>query len=143
MRLSSKTALMALLFVGMALNAAAGGKFNYITAEELEGKLKSGEKIELVDIQVEQEYAQHHIRGAFPTYSFPVKSDEEKAKLDSALPMLNASKTPIVVICPRGGGGAERAYDHLMGKGVEGSRLFILEKGQAGWKNAELTATGK
>jgi thiosulfate/3-mercaptopyruvate sulfurtransferase len=44
----------------------------------------------------------------------------------------------VVIVCPRGGGGAKRAYDHLAGQGVTGGRLFILEQGQQGWPYPEL-----
>jgi rhodanese-related sulfurtransferase len=117
---------------------AAESSFRYVTARDLAAKLKAKEPVLLVDIQVEPEYAQHHIKAAIPTYSYPVKSAEEKAKIDAVLPNLKSSAAPVVVVCPRGAGGAERAYRYLEEKGVSAERLYILEKGQAGWTYADL-----
>lgn len=143
MRTWAKLMVTAIFIAATALNAAASPQYNYMSADELETRLKAGTNVHVVDIQVEPEYAGHHIRGAYPTYSYPVKSDEDKAKLDSAIPVIKDTNYPVVIVCPRGGGGAERACDHLKGKGIDGTRLFILEKGQAGWKSAELTVKGK
>ena len=134
------TMLAAAACTGQAL---ADGNFNYITAQKLAQEIKAGEKLYIIDIQVEPEYVQHHIQGAVPTYAFPVKSAEERAKLDKSIPALKASADPVVIICPRGQGGAERAYSHLAEKGVDQKRLFILEKGQAGFSDQDLTRTGK
>jgi len=44
----------------------------------------------------------------------------------------------IVVVCPKGGGGAKNTIQYLVDQGIEDSRLFILEKGQAEWPYAGL-----
>jgi thiosulfate/3-mercaptopyruvate sulfurtransferase len=51
---------------------------------------------------------------------------------------LLSNPDPVVIICPRGAGGAKRAYDHLARQGVADERLFILEQGQQGWPYPEL-----
>lgn len=110
-----------------------------MSGPELERKLKAQEPVIILDIQVEPEYEQHHIHSATPTHAYPVKSAEDKAKLDAALPKLEGSDAPVVIVCPRGAGGAERTYAYLKEKGVAEDRLYILEKGQAGWSCPELT----
>lgn len=136
-------AVAVLSFFAASFAFAADAQYNYMSAKELEGKIKAKEAVQIVDIQVEAEYGQHHIKGAVPTYSYPVKSAEDKAKLDAALPALKDSKAPVVIVCPRGAGGAERTHAYLKEKGLDASRLYILEKGQAGWDCAELTEGAK
>jgi len=121
-----------------SLTFASSANYNYISAAELESRLTSSSPINIVDIQVEAEFSQHHIKGATPTYAYPVKSDADRAKLDGAITQLNANSDPIVIVCPRGGGGAKRTYDYLLGQGVPVKRLLILEKGQSGWSSAAL-----
>lgn len=113
-------------------------EFKYYTADQLKQAIESKAPIQIVDIQVENEYKAHHIKGVIPTYAFPVKTDEDKAKLAKVLPQLQSSKDPIVIICPRGASGAKNTYQYLYDQGIDESRLFILEKGQAGWPYSEL-----
>jgi rhodanese-related sulfurtransferase len=129
------------LTAGWSVSAVAAekGSYNYLTAEALKGKIESKEALTLLDIQVEQAFGEHHIPGAVPTYAYPVKSDDEKGRLDALLPQLQANGNPVVIVCPRGEGGAKRSYDHLLGKGIAPERLLILEKGQEGWPYPELT----
>jgi len=124
---------------GVPAFSAGADVYRYISAGDLKAKLESGEPPVLIDIQVEPEFALHHIPGALATYAYPVKSGEERARLDLLLPELQASGAPIVIVCPRGAGGAKRAYDHLLAQGVGAERLLILEKGQEGWPYPELT----
>ncbi|MGG7163344.1 rhodanese-like domain-containing protein [Clostridium ihumii] len=113
-------------------------EFKYYTADELKEAIEKKADLLILDIQVEDEYKAHHIKGAIPTYAYPVKTDEEKAKLDSSLEKINSSKAPVVIVCPGGAGGAERTYEYLKGKNVDESRLFILEKGQKAWPHEDL-----
>lgn len=106
--------------------------FQYYTAEQAKSAIENEEDVIFVDIQVEEEWDQHHIEGAVSTKAYPVKSDENKAKLDAVMPQLEGDN-PVIVICPRGGGGAERTVAYLKESGVASERLFILENGQAGW----------
>ncbi|MHB8765724.1 MAG: rhodanese-like domain-containing protein [Deferrisomatales bacterium] len=129
-----------LALAAAALAGPAGDRpYRYLSAAELEQRLKAGEPSIVLDIQVEEEYAKHHITGARPTHAFPVKSPADKAKLDAAVADLAASPAPVVIVCPRGAGGAERTYDHLKARGIPEARLYILAQGQAGWACAELT----
>ena len=91
----------------------------------------------LLDIQVEEEWEAHHIKGAIPTHAYPVKTDEEKAKLDVVIDDLQGDQ-PIIVICPGGGGAATRTIEYLETKGIAPERLFILENGQSKWPYEDL-----
>ena len=124
-----------LLFIG---NPAWSGSYQYMDAQTVKQKLESHAPLSLVDIQVEEEYAQHRIVGALPSYAYPVKSEADRAKLAALSPHLMTSEDPVVVVCPRGGGGAERAYDYLLSQGIDATRLYILEQGQQGWPYPEL-----
>ena len=127
--------------VAMAGNVlAAEDLFNFITPEKTKSMIESGEAVTLLDIQIEDEYVQHHITGSLATYAYPVKSDAQKAKLERVIPNLSANIDPIVIVCPRGGGGAKRAFEYLTSRGIESKRLFILEKGQSGWPYPQLVA---
>jgi thiosulfate/3-mercaptopyruvate sulfurtransferase len=123
----------------LPLAAVAADPYNYITAAALEARLTAKEPIHLVDIQVEEEFAKHHITGATATYAYPVKTEAEKAKLQAVLSKIKADQAPVVVICPRGAGGATRTYDYLLSQGIAAERLLILEKGQEGWACPTLT----
>jgi thiosulfate/3-mercaptopyruvate sulfurtransferase len=116
--------------------------FNYISPADLKKRLESGDKLLLLDIQVEPEYAKHHLPGALPTYAYPAKTDEERAKLKPALSKILASKEEVVIVCPGGGSGAKNAFDFLRSQGVPESRMRILEKGQNGWPYQELVKQG-
>ncbi len=118
---------------------ASDGKYNYISANDLESRITTNLPTNVVDIQVEEEFSRHHIKGAIPTYAFPVKSDTDRARLDGVIAQLNTNADPVVIVCPRGEGGAKRTYDHLLQQGVPAERLLILEKGQSGWAFSALT----
>lgn len=113
-------------------------KYQYYTPEQVKDIVENNKPAILLDIQVKDDFDKHHIKGAIPTYAYPAKTAEDTAKLDTVLDKLNASKDPIVVICPGGAGGATRSIDYLKTKGVDASRLFILEKGQSKWPYDEL-----
>ena len=123
----------------LPVSAFAADTYHYISAAALEARLSAKEPIHLVDIQVEEEFAKHHITGATATYAYPVKTEADKAKLQAVLTKIKADSAPVVVICPRGAGGATRTYDYLLSQGIAAERLLILEKGQEGWACPTLT----
>ncbi len=107
--------------------------YNYISAAELQKRIEANEEGLLLDIQVEDEFSENHIKNALATYAYPVKTDQDKQKLHAFVENAKAGNEPITIICPRGGGGAKRTYDYLKEQGVSESRLLILEGGQAKW----------
>ena len=112
--------------------------YNYYTQEDLKGAMNSEESFMLVDIQVEDEYSVHHIQGAIETNAFPVKTEEEQAKLETLVADITNTNEPVVIVCPRGGGGAQRTVQYFEGQGIPSAQLYILEKGQEGWPYEEL-----
>jgi len=130
---------MVALGADIATAAETTPTYNYISAAALEARLKAGEPTHLLDIQVEEEYAKHHIKGATATHAYPVKSDADTAKLQAAVAKVKTDSAPVVIVCPRGAGGATRTYDYLLTQGIAAERLLILEKGQEGWTCAPLT----
>jgi rhodanese-related sulfurtransferase len=132
-----KLILTLLLVTGLCVPAYAGG-YNYVSAEQVKDWMSSSTPLSIVDIQVKEEFDAHHLKGSIATYSYPVKSDADKARLNSTVDALKEKKTRIVVVCPRGKGGAKRCYDYLASRGIAEDRLLILEKGIAGWPYKEL-----
>ena len=132
--------VLILLFLTVTLPASALA-YQYISAAEVKQNIADNTSMSLVDIQVEDEFNQHHIVNAQATYAYPVKSAEDRLKLDPTITSLRSSQDIVVVVCPRGGGGAKRAYDYILQSGIPEKRVFILEKGQAEWPYPELVAT--
>jgi rhodanese-related sulfurtransferase len=135
--------VMLTLMLALAATVALAASYNYVKPEEFKGWLESGKEVVIVDIQVPAEFAKRHFKGSLETNAYPVKSDEERARLDKTLERINATKAEVVIVCPRGGGGAKNTYDYLKALGVDEKRLFILEKGMEGWTFPEMCVTGK
>ena len=131
--------LLVVFLLVPGFSSASDSKYNYISATDLEARLTANLATNLVDIQVEEEFSQHHIKGAIPTHAYPVKSAADRTKLDATIEQLMANSDPVVIVCPRGGGGAKRTYDYLLQQGIAAERLLILEKGQEGWACVPLT----
>ena len=134
--------LLVILLIGCTATAIAGG-YNYVEADQFLQWIVNGKDMAIVDIQVPAEFQKHHFNGSLETNAYPVKATDEKQKLDKVLPMLKATKNDVVIVCPRGGGGAKNAYDYLKLSGIEEKRIFILENGMQGWPYKELTVSGK
>jgi len=129
--------LVVLLLSGAA--SAIAGSYNYVEPVQFRQWLEQGKDMVLVDIQVPAEFQQHHFKGSLETNVFPIKTADEKQTLDQLLPKLAATQNDVVVVCPRGGGGAKNTYDYLKEKGVSEKRIFILKEGMQGWPYQELT----
>jgi rhodanese-related sulfurtransferase len=117
--------------------------YQYISPAELKQRLQSADKPLLIDIQVEGEFAAHHLPGAVATYAYPAKSSAERAKLAPVVEAIKAAKGDVVIVCPGGGSGAKNTVDFLKSQGVSESKLRILEKGQKGWPFADMVQTSK
>ena len=122
--------------VGMAAD------YNFIGQDEMKAKIENGQPILIVDIQEKPGYEKHHFPGSVATYAYPVKSDEEKSRLDIAVAAYEATGNQVVIVCPRGKGGAKRCYDYLKSKSVPEDKLMILEKGSEGWPYVEMFVSG-
>ncbi|WP_035075111.1 rhodanese-like domain-containing protein [Maridesulfovibrio zosterae] len=125
------TAIMTLVIAASAF--AMKEKYNYMSAASLQKAIENKADIAIIDIQESDDFKAHHIKGAVETCAYPVKSDSDKIKLEASLNELKDSTKPVVVICPRGKGGAERTVDYFVKKGIAPYRVFILTEGQGGW----------
>ncbi len=125
--------IAALLMVGCGGKVKENPKYNYITADETAKLMREdASKLVLVDIQEKPDFTEEHLKGALSTYAYPVKTEEEKTRLAALLPEFKPNQK-IIIICPRGGGGADRAYDFYLEKGVKKENLFTLKGGQYEW----------
>lgn len=125
--------LTALLLIGCGGKVKENAKYNYITADETAKLMREdASKLVLVDIQEKPDFEEEHLKGALATYAYPVKTEEEKARLSALLPNIKPNQK-VIIICPRGGGGADRAYDFYLEKGLKQEQLFTLKGGQYEW----------
>lgn len=122
-----------LLLVGCGGKVKENAKYNYISADETAKLMREdATKLVLIDIQEKPDFTEEHLKGALATYAYPVKTDAEKARLAELLPQIKPNQK-VVIICPRGGGGADRAYDFYLEKGLKKEQLFTLKGGQYEW----------
>ncbi|NCB55077.1 MAG: rhodanese-like domain-containing protein [Epsilonproteobacteria bacterium] len=129
----SAVVLTALLTLGCGGQVKENAKYNYITADETAKLMREdASKLVLVDIQEKPDFEEEHLKGAISTYAYPVKTDAEKARLAELLPNIKPDQK-VVIVCPRGGGGADRAYDFYLEKGLKKEQLFTLKGGQYEW----------
>ena len=125
--------LIAFVLVSCGGKVKENPKYNYISAEETaELMRKDASKLVLVDIQEKPDFEEEHLKGALATYAYPVKTEDEKALLSALLPTTTLEQK-VFTICPRGGEGADRAYDFYLEKGVKKEQLFTLKGGQYEW----------
>lgn len=107
--------------------------YNYINAESVAKIIRDNDQeYAIIDIQLEDKFDEHHLRGAIPTYAFPGDKPEMQAKLKAGLEQVKDNQK-IIIVCPRGGGGAKNTVNYYRGLGVDNDRLLILESGQDGW----------
>lgn len=136
-----KKTFVLIMAITLVYVSAWASSYQYISAADLKQKMAKQEDVFLLDIQVEAEFDQHHIPGAIATYAYPVKSEADRGKLETVLAQAKMSGEPVVIVCPRGGGGAKRTYDYLKNQDVPEARLMILEGGQQKWPYKEMLAT--
>ena len=133
--------ILVLMFVFAAVGSAQAE--NYVKPEVFKKWVESGKKMIIVDIQPKEDFEKQHFKGSLETQAYPAKTEEERKKLDAVLPKIRESREDVVIICPRGGGGAKNTYAYLEESGVPEDRIFILEKGMAGWPYKEMCARGR
>lgn len=125
--------LVVLALIGCGGSVKPNPKYNYITADETAKLIReNASSIVLVDIQEKGDFEEEHLKGALATYAYPVKTDAEKARLAELIPSIKPNQK-VIIICPKGGGGADRAYDFYLEKGLKKEQLFTLQGGQYEW----------
>lgn len=124
-------------FLLLSTSVCVAESYNYISAEQMRTKITSGNKQIVVDIQEEKDFVLHHLPGSIATYAYPVKTDNERAAIDKAVAKYHETGQHVVIVCPRGLGGAKRCYDYMKSKNVPKEKLAILENGMAGWPYPE------
>lgn len=125
--------LVVLVLIGCGGSVKLNPKYNYITADETAKLIRqNASSIVLVDIQEKGDFEEEHLKGALATYAYPVKTDAERARLAELISTIKPNQK-VIIICPKGGGGADRAYDFYLGKGLKKEQLFTLQGGQYEW----------
>lgn len=131
-----------IFFVLVVATSASAGSYNYIDAKEMKNKIETGSEVIIVDIQIEKEFKQHHLPGSIATYAYPVKTEAERKQTDKAVQLYQDSEKEVVIVCPRGKGGAKRCYDYMLKHNVPSEKIYILRNGIAGWPYKELFDKG-
>jgi len=121
-----------LLVAGWGWAASSGG-YNLISADDLQKRIKSGDSMIFIDICPVEQFAKGHIKGSLETNAYPVEKESERGSLAKYLAKIKASSDDVIIVCPRGGGGAKRTFDFYKSNAVEEKRLLILEKGMDAW----------
>lgn len=137
-----RTALLTLCIMLMTVTAGYGSDYAYISAESMKERLVHGDELVIVDIQVAEEFTLHHLPGSVATYAYPVKSDDERGRIDQAVKLARETGNDVVIVCPRGKGGAKRTYDYMVKQDVPVEKISILEKGIAGWPYGDMLEKG-
>ena len=132
-----------LIIVALLVNVSTVMAANYIKPLELKQAFENKKSMIVVDIQPAKDFAQQHLPGSIETNAFPAKSVDEKHLLDKVLATIKASADPVIIVCPRGKGGAKNSYEYLLSQGVAENRLQILEDGILGWPYKEFFKQGR
>jgi rhodanese-related sulfurtransferase len=112
--------------------AASSGGYYFISADDLQKRVKSGDSMILIDICPVEQFSKGHIKGSIETNAYPVEQESERESLAKYLPKIKSSSDDVIIVCPAGGG-AKRTFDFYKSNGVEEKRLLILEKGMKAW----------
>ncbi len=128
-----KFSIIPLALVFLLNVAAIFQSYNYLEADQFKEWIEADKPMIIVDIQVKDEFAAHHFPGSIETNAFPVKTDAQKNGILPAVEAYNTTGNDVVVICPRGGGGAKKCYSFLKSQGIPEEKLTILKGGVAKW----------
>lgn len=116
---------------------------NYLKPDVFRQWMETKRPVIIVDIQLADDFKEHHFKDSIETNAFPAKSEEEKKKLDKAIEKIKATQDDVVIVCPRGRSGASNSYEYIKSKGIPEKRLYILEGGIAGWPYKEMFVKGR
>lgn len=127
-----------LVFFILLVKVAFAQNYNFLKAEDFKKWVDSSKKIHIIDVQREEDFRKKHIKGSIGTDAYPVKTEQDKVKLDKVISRVKIDNLDIVIVCPRGGGAAKNAFDYLKSKGINEKRLYILEGGIKGFPYKEM-----
>ena len=113
-----KLFLYPLLLLSFLSTGAFFQNFNYLEADQFKEWITTEKPVIIVDIQVKNEFTAHHFPNSMETNAFPVKTEAQKKMLDQAVKTYEQTGYDVVVVCPRGGGGAKRCYSYLQSRGI-------------------------
>lgn len=130
--------ILALLGILTAGTLSARQTCNYINSTALLEILNTKQSLLLVDIQKKNDYLMHHFAHSITTAAYPVKSEQDKKRLEPVARQLLQNNKRIIIVGPRGKGAAKRTFRYLTGQGITRERIAILEKGIHGWPKPEL-----
>ncbi len=128
-----KLILTTLAILSLLNVAAIFESFNYVEVDTFKEWLTTNKSIIIVDIQEKEPFATHHFANSIETNAFPVKTDSQRKSIDTAVTAYKATGHDVIVVCPRGGGGAKRCYSYLKNQGVPVEKLTILKGGIDKW----------
>ncbi len=135
-----KLTIFALSLICLFTVAAVFESFNYLETDTFKQWINTEKPVIIVDIQVKDEFNAHHFPGSIETNAFPVKTDVQRKMIDPAVQAFKKTGHDVVVVCPRGGGGAKRCYSYLKSQGVPEDKLTILQGGVAKWPHRDMLA---
>ena len=88
-----------IIALALAAPAAMAADYNFVETQEFKSWLENDRDMVIVDIQVPEEFTKSHFPGALETNAYPVKSDEERIRLDQTLEAINATTAAVVMGC--------------------------------------------
>src|SRR5438105_11461801 len=94
------------------------------TVDEVKARLDRGDKLELVDVREESEFAKDHLPGALHLGKGVIERD-----IESRVPDLN---TPMILYCG-GGFRSALAADNLQKMGYK--NVTSMDRGRRGWRD--------
>jgi rhodanese-related sulfurtransferase len=127
-----------ILIIGVFLTFIAWNAYNspmettgiqYITPETFRQWYTEGAAL-VVDVQTYRGYTQMHFPGSLPTHAYPVRTPDQKKRVESVIPAIKKTNKPVVLVCPGGITGAPNARLHLLSKGIPNKRLYVLQGSQ-------------
>ncbi len=117
---------------------AGAADLRYVDAGQLKQWLAEKRPLILADIQRLPEYRKHHFYGAIATAAYPVRSDDDRARLAAVVDMYQKTGDTVVIIGPRGKASAKRAFVFLVKQGVPQDKVVILSGGIHDWPDQEM-----
>lgn len=128
-----KIGLLTFICIALLNIAAIFQSYNYLNADQFKEILNTKQPVIIVDIQDKKAFTAYHFPGSIETNAFPVKTNAQRNLLMPVVEIYQKTGHNIVIVCPRGGGGAKRTYSFLRSQGIAKEKLVILTGGIDKW----------